>query len=166
MDQLFLQAPLRKNAPLQMALAGLANRSVLGYATLAITPYDSRLMHLVPWAQQLEMESLGKVATRDGTPAGVPTGPVAWGISGTDCQHTFFQWLHQDTTGAPVDFIVCERADHAYTRHHNMRIANCLAQRSALLSGKSYEETLQEIREHEPYLQRAKVLERQRVHQI
>src|SRR3546814_10834482 len=88
MDQLFLQAPLRKNAPLQMALAGLANRSVLGYATLAITPYDSRLMHLVPWAQQLEMESLGKVATRDGTPAGVPTGPVVWGMPGTDCQHT------------------------------------------------------------------------------
>src|SRR3546814_14625767 len=86
-----------------MALAGLASRSVLGYATLAITPYDSRLMHLVPWAQQLEMESLGKVATRDGTPAGVPTGPVVWGMPGTECQHTFFQWLHQDTTGAPAD---------------------------------------------------------------
>jgi len=164
MDQHFLQAPLRKNAPLQMALAGLANRSVLGYATLAITPYDSRLMHLVPWAQQLEMESLGKVATRDGTPAGVPTGPVVWGMPGTDCQHTFFQWLHQDTTGAPVDFIVCEQADHAYARHHNMLIANCLAQRSALLRGKSYEEALREVREHEPDPQRAEVLARHRVH--
>ncbi|MDM9560575.1 glucose-6-phosphate isomerase [Bordetella petrii] len=164
MDQHFLQAPPLRNAPLQMALAGIANRSVLGYATLAITPYDSRLMHLVPWAQQLDMESLGKVATRDGTPVGVPTGPVVWGMPGTDCQHTFFQWLHQDTTGAPVDFIVCEQPDHPYARHHKLLIANCLAQRSALLRGKSYEEALHETRQHEPDAHRAELLARHRVH--
>ncbi|OZI17173.1 glucose-6-phosphate isomerase [Bordetella genomosp. 7] len=164
MDEHFLQAPPRDNAPLQMALAGIANRSVLGYATLAITPYDSRLLHLVPWAQQLDMESLGKVATRDGTPVGVPTGPVVWGMPGTDCQHTFFQWLHQDTTGAPVDFIICAQPDHGYARYHNMLIANCLAQRSALLRGKSYEEALQETRAVESDARRADMLARHRVH--
>lgn len=164
MDHHFLHAPTQHNAPLQMALSGIANRSVLGYATLAITPYDSRLMHLVPWAQQLEMESLGKVATPDGSPVGVPTGPVVWGMPGTDCQHTFFQWLHQDTAGAPVDFIVCEHADHSFDRHHNMLIANCLAQRSALLRGKSYEEALDEIRAQEPDAQRAALLARHCVH--
>lgn len=164
MDDHFLHAPTEQNAPLQMALSGIANRSVLGYATLAITPYDSRLMHLVPWTQQLEMESLGKVATHDGTPVGVPTGPVVWGMPGTDCQHTFFQWLHQDTTGAPVDFIVCEHADHTFKRHHNMLIANCLAQRAALLRGKSYEDALQEVLAQEPDCQRAELLARHRVH--
>ncbi|AZY51467.1 glucose-6-phosphate isomerase [Bordetella avium] len=144
MDEHFLRAPLAANAPVQMALAGLANRSVMGFNSLAIAPYDSRLAHLVPWAQQLEMESLGKVATRDGSPAGVPTGPVVWGMTGTDCQHTFFQWLHQDTTGAPVDFIVCEHADHTYDHHHRLLIANCLAQRAALLRGKSFEDALAE----------------------
>jgi glucose-6-phosphate isomerase len=110
MDEHFRTAPLADNAPVQMALSGVVNRSVLGYDSLVIAPYDSRLYHLVPWAQQLEMESLGKVATADGSPVGVPTGAAIWGMSGTDCQHTFFQWLHQASMGAPVDFILPSRA--------------------------------------------------------
>lgn len=149
MDQHFEQAELSHNAPVQMALAGLANRSVRGFDSLAITPYDSRLAHLVPWAQQLEMESLGKVATADGSAVGVPTGPAVWGMTGTDCQHTFFQWLHQDSRGAPVDFILSARPDHDYAQHHQLLIANCLAQRAALLRGKSFDEALQETREIE-----------------
>ena len=130
MDEHFRNAPAAENAPLQLALAGVVNRNVLGYDSLVISPYDSRLHHLVPWAQQLEMESLGKVATADGSPVGMPTGPAVWGMPGTDCQHTFFQWLHQDAAGAPVDFILCEQPDHAYARNHELLIANCLAQRS------------------------------------
>ncbi|WP_459615712.1 glucose-6-phosphate isomerase [Bordetella sp. 2513F-2] len=164
MDRHFLHAPVAANAPVQMALAGVANRSVLGYGSLAITPYDSRLQHLVPWAQQLEMESLGKTATADGTPAGVPTGPVVWGMTGTDCQHTFFQWLHQDAEGAPVDFIVCRHPDHGYAAHHRMLMANCLAQRAALLAGKSYDEALQETLRTEPDARRAAILARHKVH--
>ena len=164
MDEHFRNAPLAENAPVQMALSGVANRSVLGYDSLVITPYDSRLCHLVPWAQQLEMESLGKVATADGSPAGAPTGPAVWGMPGTDCQHTFFQWLHQDATGAPVDFILCEQPDHAYARHHELLIANCLAQRSALLRGKSYEEALAETSAAESDPARARLLARHRVH--
>ena len=69
MDEHFRNAPAAENAPLQLALAGVVNRNVLGYDSLVISPYDSRLHHLVPWAQQLEMESLGKVATADGSPS-------------------------------------------------------------------------------------------------
>ncbi|ANY17633.1 glucose-6-phosphate isomerase [Bordetella pseudohinzii] len=164
MDEHFLNAPLAVNAPVQMALAGMANRSVMGFETLAITPYDSRLTHLVPWAQQLEMESLGKVATQDGSPAGVPTGPVVWGMTGTDCQHTFFQWLHQDTAGAPVDFIFCERPDHRYDHHHRLLIANCLAQRAALLRGKSFDEALAECSAQTDDPAQARVLAQHRIH--
>ncbi len=164
MDQHFLHAPLAANAPVQMALSVVANRSVLGYPTQAIAPYDSRLSYLVPWAQQLEMESLGKSATADGTPPGVPTSPVVWGMTGTDSQHTFFQWMHQDAQGAPVDFIVCREADHGYERHHRILLANCLAQRAALLTGKSYDEALLETQRTESDPAQAALLAHHRVH--
>ncbi|ARP93674.1 glucose-6-phosphate isomerase [Bordetella genomosp. 13] len=164
MDRHFRTAPLAENAPVQMALAGLASRNVLGYGSLAILPYDSRLGHLVPWAQQLEMESLGKVATADGTPVGVDTGPVVWGMTGTDCQHTFFQWLHQDATGAPVDFVVCQTPDHDHVQNHRILMANCLAQRAAMLGGKPFDEALQETLSACADPQQAAVLARHRVH--
>jgi len=164
MDQHFLHACPATNAPVQMALAGVVNRSVLGYPTLALAPYDSRLELLVPWAQQLEMESLGKVATRDGPAVEVPTGPVVWGLPGTDAQHTFFQWLHQDAQGAPVDFILCAQPDHAYPRHHQILLANCLAQRAALLRGKTFEEALVETRATERDSIQAEHLAYHRVH--
>jgi glucose-6-phosphate isomerase len=144
MDKHFAEAPYAENAPVQMAMAGIVNRSVLGYGSLNIAPYDFRLANLVPYIQQLEMESLGKSVDLAGQPVSVPTGPAVWGMPGTDAQHTFFQWLHQGSDGAPVDFIVCQHADHHWPEHHKLLLANCLAQREALLQGKSYEEALNE----------------------
>lgn len=137
MDAHFAQAPLATNAPVRMALAGVVNRSVLGHGSLNIAPYDSRLANLVPYVQQLDMESLGKSVDQAGKPVGVPTGPAVWGMPGTDAQHTFFQWMHQGSDGAPVDFILCCRADHHWAAHHRQLLANCLAQREALMRGKT-----------------------------
>lgn len=164
MDEHFLNAPLEQNAPVQMALSAVANRSVLGYGSLALCPYDARLGNLVPWLQQLEMESLGKATLRDGSTLDVPSSPVVWGMPGTDSQHTFFQWLHQDGKGAPVDFILCAVPDHRHTRHHRLLIANCLAQRAALLEGKSYEQSLKEVSKTEKDPEKAAVLARHHVH--
>src|SRR5690606_1861059 len=138
------EAPIERNAPVQMALSGIVNRSVLNYGSLNIAPYDFRLANLVPYIQQLEMESLGKSVNLAGQPVGVPTGPAVWGMPATDAQHTFFQWLHQGSDGAPVDFIVCQEADPDWPEHHQSLLANCLAQREALLQGKTYEDALQE----------------------
>ncbi|PPA77698.1 glucose-6-phosphate isomerase [Achromobacter spanius] len=137
MDEHFAQAPIAENAPAQLALAGVANRSVLGYGSLSIAAYDARLQFLAPYLQQLDMESLGKSVDMAGDPVGVPTGPSVWGMPGTDGQHTFFQWLHQGTDGAAVDFIMCREADHQWTEEHAMLLANCLAQRQTLLRGTS-----------------------------
>ncbi|RBL83173.1 glucose-6-phosphate isomerase [Streptomyces cavourensis] len=137
MDAHFAQAPIAENAPAQLALAGVANRSVLGYASLSIAAYDARLQYLAPYLQQLDMESLGKSVDIAGNPVGVPTGPTVWGMPGTDGQHTFFQWLHQGTDGAAVDFIMCREADHQWVDEHTMLVANCLAQRQTLLQGTS-----------------------------
>ncbi|CAM5518633.1 glucose-6-phosphate isomerase [Eoetvoesiella caeni] len=164
MDNHFAQAPFAQNAPIQMAMAGVANRSVLGYGSLNIAPYDFRLAHLVPYLQQLDMESLGKSVDIAGNPVGVPTGPVVWGMPGTDAQHTFFQWLHQGSDGAPVDFIVCQQADHSWPDHHTSLLANCLAQREALLNGKTYDEALQESLHAGADAQHAPWLAKHRVH--
>jgi glucose-6-phosphate isomerase len=147
-----------------MALSAVANRSVLGYGSFALCPYDARLGSLVPWLQQLEMESLGKATLRDGSTLDVPSSPVVWGMPGTDSQHTFFQWLHQDGKGAPVDFILCAVPDHRHTRHHRLLIANCLAQRAALLEGKSYEQSLKEVSKTEKDPEKAALLARHHVH--
>jgi glucose-6-phosphate isomerase len=147
-----------------MALAGIVNRSVLGYGSLNIAPYDFRLSNLVPYIQQLEMESLGKSVDLAGDPVTVPTGPAVWGMSGTDAQHTFFQWLHQGSDGAPVDFIICQQADHGWPEHHKSLLANCLAQREALHKGKTYEDALQECLDAGIEPKKASWLARHRVH--
>ncbi|MNX71658.1 Glucose-6-phosphate isomerase [compost metagenome] len=139
MDAHFAEADIADNAPVQLALAGIANRSVLGYGSLSIAAYDARLQYLAPYLQQLDMESLGKSVDLAGRPVGVPTGPSVWGMPGTDGQHTFFQWLHQGTDGAAVDFIMCREADHQWVEEHAMLLANCLAQRQTLLRGTSFE---------------------------
>jgi glucose-6-phosphate isomerase len=146
-----------------MALAGVVNRSVLGYGSLNISPYDFRLGNLVPYIQQLDMESLGKSVTTSGEPVGIATGAAVWGLAGTDAQHTFYQWLHQGSDGAPVDFIVCQQADHNQVEHHNLLLANCLAQREALMRGKTYEQALAEC-EQQGLGEQAAELAHHRVH--
>lgn len=164
MDAHFAEAPIEDNAPVQMALSGIVNRSVLGYGSLNIAPYDFRLAALVPYIQQLEMESLGKSVDLSGVRVSVPTGPAVWGMPGTDAQHTFFQWLHQGSDGAPVDFIVCREADHGWPTHHQSLLANCLAQREALLKGKTYEQALQECTDAGMSAEQAQWLAQHKVH--
>lgn len=164
MDKHFAEAPPNENAAVQMALSGVVNRSILGYGSLNIAPYDFRLANLVPYIQQLEMESLGKSVDVAGHPVELPTGPAVWGMPGTDSQHTFFQWLHQGSDGAPVDFIICAHADHGWPRHHRILLANCLAQRQALLQGRSYDEALKECLESGLPRERAEWLARHRVY--
>lgn len=139
MDQHFLNADFERNAPVQMALTAVANRNGLDFGSLSIAAYDARLEYLAPYLQQLEMESLGKTVDVLGRPMAVDTGSAVWGMPGTDGQHTFFQWLHQGTKGAPVDFIICKEANHPYQAHHRLLWANCLGQREALLHGKTVE---------------------------
>ncbi|AIL32077.1 glucose-6-phosphate isomerase [Basilea psittacipulmonis] len=147
MDQHFATADIDENIPIQMAMAGIANRSLLGFSSLNLSVYDARLNNLIPYIQQLEMESLGKSTAINGQKVTIPTGPTVWGMTGTDGQHTFYQWLHQSIDGAAVDFIACLQADHRWPKHHEQLLANCLAQREALMQGKSFEQSYQECLE-------------------
>jgi glucose-6-phosphate isomerase len=104
-DAHFADAPLEKNIPVLMALAGVWNTNFLGCATHAVLPYSNALRLLPAYLQQLEMESNGKRIDRAGKVAGYPTCPVLWGAEGTPSQHSFHQLLHQGTQTVPCDFI-------------------------------------------------------------
>ena len=104
-DEHFATAPLEKNVPVLMALAGVWNVDFLGCATQAVLPYSNALRLLPSYLQQLEMESNGKRIDRAGHEVSYATGPVLWGAEGTVSQHSFHQLLHQGTQVVPVDFI-------------------------------------------------------------
>ncbi|MEL6687200.1 MAG: glucose-6-phosphate isomerase, partial [Pseudomonadota bacterium] len=132
MDAHFRDAPFSENIPVLMGLIGVWNRNALGYDSLAVIPYSRRLRKLTAFLQQLEMESNGKSASRDGQALDL-TCPVIWGDEGTNGQHAFFQWLHQGTPGAPVDFVAVLKDHEGRPDHHKALLANCFAQSEALL---------------------------------
>jgi len=82
------------------------------------------------------LESNGKRVARDGAPVAGATAPALWGAPGTNGQHAFFQWLHQGTREAPVEFIVPVRAAHPLGQQQSLLVANALAQAQALLEGR------------------------------
>ncbi|MFG1463131.1 glucose-6-phosphate isomerase [Xanthobacter sp. DSM 24535] len=147
MDDHFRHAALEQNLPVLLALVGVWHRNVCGYASRAIIPYDQRLARFPAYLQQLDMESNGKSVTLDGTPVTRPTGPVVWGEPGTNGQHAFFQLLHQGTDVVPVDFLIAAQGHEPGLRpHHDLLIANCLAQSEALLRGRSVAEVAAHLR--------------------
>ncbi|QDL91418.1 glucose-6-phosphate isomerase [Paroceanicella profunda] len=136
MDAHFREAPLAHNLPVLLALIGVWRRNVMGWRTVGLIPYDQRLERFPAYVQQLDMESNGKSVTREGRPAGA-TGPVIWGEPGTNAQHSFFQLIHQGADTVPVDFIAAATPRGADQHHHELLLANCLAQGQALAFGKS-----------------------------
>ena len=136
MDKHFRDQPLDDNLPVMLAMTGIWNRNVLGYSSQAVIPYSRRLRKLPAFLQQLEMESNGKSKTRDGKDTGL-TCPIIWGDEGTNGQHAFFQWLHQGTPGAPVDFVAVLEDAESRPEHHRALLANCFAQSEALMLGKA-----------------------------
>ncbi|MEJ8474779.1 glucose-6-phosphate isomerase [Roseibium algae] len=141
MDRHFAEAPLNENLPVLMGLIGVWNRDILGYSARAILPYDQRLSRLPAYLQQLDMESNGKQVKLSGEPVGMDTGPLVWGEPGTNGQHAFYQLLHQGTTVIPCEFIIAAKGhEEDLGHHHEMLVANCLAQSEALMLGRTLDE--------------------------
>ncbi|PSJ60238.1 glucose-6-phosphate isomerase [Mesorhizobium soli] len=146
MDQHFASAPLLKNIPVVMGLVGYYHRVVCGYPARAVIPYDQRLARLPAYLQQLDMESNGKQVTLGGQKAATPTGPLVWGEPGTNGQHAFFQLLHQGTDIIPVEFLAAaEGHEPELKHHHDLLLANCLAQSEALMKGRTLEEARRQM---------------------
>ncbi len=137
MDDHFLTAPLKANAPVLLALAHIFNRNGLGRSVRAVVPYAQRL-HLLPnFLQQLEMESNGKRVTPQGQPVAHATAAAVFGDAGTNVQHAFFQLMHQGTDVVPVDFIAVREASEGDRAAQRILLANVIAQAEALLVGRT-----------------------------
>ena len=141
MDEHFRTAPVAENLPVLLALVGIWHNQICGHATRAVLPYDQRLARLPAYLQQLEMESNGKRVAMDGSDLPRHSGPVVWGEPGTNGQHAFYQLIHQGTRVVPCEFLVAARGhEPALAHHHNLLVANCLAQSEALMRGRSLDE--------------------------
>ena len=126
MDAHHRDAPLEANLPVLLALAGIWRRNAMGWPALAVIPYD----------QQLEMESNGKSRGAGGAPPARATVPVVFGEPGTNAQHSFFQMLHQGTDIVPVDFLLAAEPVDADADAHAILTASALAQSAALAFGR------------------------------
>lgn len=141
MDVHFRNAPALANLPMVLGLVGWWHRVACGYPARAVIPYDQRLARLPAYLQQLDMESNGKSVTIDGGTVPTPTGPLVWGEPGTNGQHAFFQLLHQGTDIIPVEFLAAAEGHEPELRHHHdLLLANCLAQSQALMKGRTLAE--------------------------
>lgn len=147
MDVHFLTAPPRQNMPLLMGLIDVWNRNFLRIPTVAVLPYSQALSRFPAYLQQLVMESNGKSVRRDGASVTYDTAAVYWGEPGTNGQHSFFQLLHQGTSEVACQILCFARNGHEIAAHHDLLIANALAQATVLALGR----TQDEVPDHSPH---------------
>lgn len=134
MDLHSLTAPLAQNLPAMLALTAYWNATRLEIASHCLMPYDERLRELVPWLQQLEMESLGKNVSVAGERIPGCTGQGVWGANGNEAQHSFCQWLREGTARTAIDLVWSEMPGHGYAEHYRVLLANARAQAEALVT--------------------------------
>jgi glucose-6-phosphate isomerase len=137
MDEHFRTAPFDRNLPILMGLLAVWNTDFLGAETVAVLPYEQYLKRFPAYLQQLTMESNGKHVTLGGDTTGYQTGPIYWGEPGTNGQHSFYQLIHQGTRLIPCDFIAFTQTLNPLGQHHDILMANVLAQTEALAFGKT-----------------------------
>ncbi|MGE0056888.1 MAG: glucose-6-phosphate isomerase [Dehalococcoidia bacterium] len=140
MDEHFRTAPFLENLPVLMGLLSVWNVNLLGAETIAVLPYDQYLKRFPAYLQQLTMESNGKHVTIDGDAVDYSTSPIYWGEPGTNGQHSFYQLIHQGTRLVPCDFLGFSRSLNPVGNHHDLLMANLIAQTEALAFGQTAEE--------------------------
>ena len=140
MDEHFRTTPLERNLPVLMGLLSVWYINFFGAQTVAVLPYEQYLKRFPAYLQQLTMESNGKHVAMDGTTTHYETGAIYWGEPGTNGQHSFYQLIHQGTKLIPCDFIAFVNTLNPLGRHHDILMANVLAQAEALAFGKTPEQ--------------------------
>ena len=137
MDEHFRTAPLDRNLPVLLGLLTIWYNNFFAAQTVAVLPYEQYLKRFPAYLQQLTMESNGKHVTLAGGEIHYQTGPIYWGEPGTNGQHSFYQLIHQGTKLIPCDFIAFIHSLNPLGRHHDLLLANVLAQTEALAFGKT-----------------------------
>jgi glucose-6-phosphate isomerase len=143
-DEHFRTTPFERNLPVLLGLLTVWYNNFFGTQTIAVLPYEQYLKRFPAYLQQLTMESNGKHVTLDGVEVNYATGPIYWGEPGTNGQHSFYQLIHQGTSLIPCDFIAFSEPLNRLGDHHDILIANVLAQAEALAFGKTAEQVKSE----------------------
>jgi len=129
MDEHFRHTPFRHNLPVQLALLGIWTNNFLKIHQLLLLTYGSHLDYFTSYIQQLDMESNGKSFDKQGRAVNYATGPIIWGGSANQAQHSYYQLLCQGTHRIAVDLI-------SVSSHHGLPINQlCLAQKESLSEG-------------------------------
>jgi glucose-6-phosphate isomerase len=124
MDKHFFQTKFDKNLPVILGLLGIWNHNFIGAGTHTVIPYDQYLFYLMPYLQQLDMESNGK---------------------------TVAHWI-ADQLEIKLHIInVVEEFKQVFLNpsgdHHPLLVANCFAQSQALMMGRAFDEVYPELLE-------------------
>ena len=141
MDNHFRTAPLADNMPVILAMLGVWYNNYFGVESQVVLPYDHYLRSLPMYLQQADMESNGKSIDRNNQAVSEPTGAIIWGSTGINGQHAFYQLLHQGTKLIPADFLISITPPTDLHEHHDILMANFLAQTEALMVGRTLAET-------------------------
>jgi len=145
-DMHFKSASFDQNVPVILALLSIWYNNFFNTESEVVIPFSQYMCQLVPYFQQLSMESNGKAVDRNGHDVNYQTGNIIWGNTGTNVQHAFMQLVHQGTKLIPVDFIGFVESLHGNEEHHEKLMANFYAQSEALSIGKSKEEVHLELK--------------------
>lgn len=140
LDEHYRTTPLERNLPAILGLLAVWYGDFFDAQSIAVLPYEQYLKRFPAYLQQLTMESNGKSVTLDGQRVNYDTSAIYWGEPGTNGQHSFYQLIHQGTRLIPCDFIAFGQSLNALGRHHDILIANVLAQSEALAFGKTADE--------------------------
>lgn len=129
MDRHFYENEFEVNLPVLLALIGIWNINFLDINNLLILTYSHDLKYLIPYIQQLDMESNGKSVNKQGQHIHYNTGPLVWGGSGNQAQHSYYQLLCQGTNKVAADLITVDA--------FNDQAVNwtCVAQKTILTQG-------------------------------
>ncbi len=117
MDEHFQNSNFANNLPVLLALIGIWNNNFLGIHNLLIWTYSQLFRYLVPYVQQVDMESNGKSTDNQGKMVNYATSPLIWGGMGNQAQHSYYQLLCQGTHKVTADFISLEALSGEIINH-------------------------------------------------
>ena len=129
MDNHFRDTPLSHNLPIHLALLGIWANNFLKIHQLLLLTYAHNLDYFTSYIQQLDMESNGKSIDQQGRAVSYATGPIVWGGSGNQAQHSYYQLLCQGTHQIAADFISVGTSEQSAISHL------CCAQKEVLSKG-------------------------------
>lgn len=134
MDQHFRNTEFAQNIPVLLALLGIWNINFVNNNNLLMLTYSEDLKYLVPYLQQLDMESNGKSVNKQGQRVSYDTGPIIWGGPGNHAQHSYYQLLCQGTRKIAADLISVKTFDQEPINKM------CLGHRKVLTEGVAIED--------------------------